>query len=40
VQSNIGLPDIATLNAPEVDLAKLEELETTHAILRKAGALP
>jgi iron(III) transport system substrate-binding protein len=39
VKSKIGLPDIATLNAPEVDLARLEELETTHKILRAAGAL-
>jgi iron(III) transport system substrate-binding protein len=39
VQSKLGLPDIATLNVPEVDLAKLEELEITHTILREAGAL-
>jgi iron(III) transport system substrate-binding protein len=39
VQARSGLPDIETLNVPEVDLAKLEELEITHKILREAGAL-
>lgn len=39
VTSPIGLPDISTLNAPVVDLAKLDDLKTTHEILRAAGAL-
>lgn len=39
VKSPIGLPDISTLAAPVVDLAKLQDLETTYKILRSAGAL-
>lgn len=39
VKSPIGLPEIDSLNAPVVDLAKLKDLKTTHEILRKAGAL-
>lgn len=40
VKTPLGLPEINSLNAPEIDLAKLEELEATHGILREAGALP
>lgn len=40
METPLGLPEISTLNTPEVDLTKLEELETTHKILREAGALP
>ena len=39
LKSPLGLPEIDTLNAPVIDLAKLTDLKTTHEILRKAGAL-
>lgn len=39
IESPIGLPNIDSLKAPVVDLAKLKDLKTTHDILRKAGAL-
>ena len=40
IELPIDLPDIATLNPPVVDLAKLTDLASAHQILRQAQALP
>lgn len=39
VASPDGLPDASELNHPDVDLAQLYDLETTHRLLRASGAL-
>jgi iron(III) transport system substrate-binding protein len=40
VETPLGLPDIASLKAPKVDLAKIQDLAAVHKILRDAGVLP
>lgn len=39
VESPDGLPAASELNNPEVDLAAIHDLETTHRLLRESGAL-
>ena len=34
------LPDLDTLNTPDIDISDLGDLESTQELLRKVGALP
>ncbi|MEM9492372.1 MAG: iron ABC transporter substrate-binding protein, partial [Myxococcota bacterium] len=39
IDTPITLPDVATLNAPVVDLAELRDLKSAAEVLREAGVL-
>src|SRR5690606_6658209 len=40
IKTPLDLPELDALNAPDVDITRLEDLATTHKILRDARALP
>jgi iron(III) transport system substrate-binding protein len=40
VKKSRFLPDLETLNTPDIDISDLGDLESTQELLRKVGALP